>query len=306
MSVLEGDTPLQWATITVTYNSESLVETFCDTVQKFDNVVIVDNNSTDKTVAHLHEKLPQATVLPLNKNLGFGPANNVGFKQLNPTIGYALFLNPDCHITRDDILQLISTLQSRPDAGLVCPVISPGHGIRPRIKIKNYAMGYKNATVTELPEASIDKLPRIVENGCIDGACFMVDVEKFKSIGGFDDDIFMYFEEDDIGLRMAQHGFAILINTESTAVHAGGKSTTNTLRVKIRRAYHYRWSKYHLISKYEAPYKRFFKASKDVAIAPVRCAWYALTFDKVRFTTSLGWLLAALDGVLLTRFFMFL
>jgi N-acetylglucosaminyl-diphospho-decaprenol L-rhamnosyltransferase len=297
---------LRWSTITVTYNSESLVGAFSKTVKDFDNVVIVDNNSTDKTIARLREELPDATLLPQSTNKGFGPANNVGLHSLATGSLYALFLNPDCHITQNDIFKLISTLQERPDAGLVCPVIKQRHDERPRIKTKNYAIGYKGSQVTELPDEHIEKLPRLVENGCIDGACFMVDVAKFKSIGGFDDDIFMYFEEDDIGFRMAQQGFAILINTESTAIHAGGKSTTNTLRVKIRRAYHYRWSKYHLISKYDAPHRRLIKVIKDVVVAPIRCAWYALTFDKARLTTSLGWLLAALDGLLLTKFFRFL
>jgi N-acetylglucosaminyl-diphospho-decaprenol L-rhamnosyltransferase len=292
------------ALVSVTYRSSAMLEFFCETVGQFPNVVVVDNHSQDGTPEHLRRLLPQATVVSLDSNIGFGPANNVGLKKVGAEILYVLFLNPDCRIEQSDVLRLIQALKQHPEAAVVSPVMHDGDGAVIRPRLRDYKQGYRHSSAREF-DGDIDR-PQVISGVCIDGACFLVDAARFRAVGGFDDRIFMYFEEDDIALRMAKHGFAVLLDTSSNATHLRGTSTRNTMRVLIRRAYHFRWSKYYLTNGHVGALSRLGEVARYLILSPLRLAWYALTMDKLRLARSVGWFLASVDGIFLTRLFRFL
>jgi len=294
----------QVAVVSVTYNSSALAEYFAETVTPFPHVIAVDNNSADGTAGKLKQLLPCATVICNADNLGFGPANNVGMRAVAPSVPYILFLNPDCKIAPADVIQLIRTLQQHPDAAIASPVMHDGSGEVVRPKTRDYSMGYRQSRATEIDQDLSQ--PQVHRGVCIDGACFLVDAAKFRAVGGFDDQIFMYFEEDDIALRMARHGFAVLLDTAARATHLRGTSTRNTMRVQIRRAYHFRWSKYYLTNAHLGPSSRLVEVTRYMVLSLPRLVWYALSADKSRLARSIGWFLASIDGIFMTRLFKFL
>ena len=79
--------------VTVTYNSAKLAEFFGQSAHFFKQVVVVDNHSADATVEEFSKTVPHAKVLPLEKNIGFGPGNNAGLKKVNTP--YALLMITD-------------------------------------------------------------------------------------------------------------------------------------------------------------------------------------------------------------------
>jgi len=289
------------ALVSVTYRSSALLGFFCDTVGLFPNVVVVDNNSQDGSPEQLKRSLPQASVISLDQNIGFGPANNVGMRTVAPSVPYILFLNPDCRIAPADVIQLINTLRKHPEAAVVSPIMLDGSGETVRPKRRDYSQGYRQSVACEIEE-DID-LPQVISGVCIDGACFLVDAQKFRDVGGFDDRIFMYFEEDDIALRMAKHGHSVLLDTSAKATHLRGTSTQNTMRVLIRRAYHFRWSKYYLTNGHVGANSRLNEVARYLVLSIPRLIWYSLTIDKSRLARSIGWFLASIDGIFMTKIF---
>jgi glycosyltransferase involved in cell wall biosynthesis len=93
--------------ISVTYQSAGLAPRLADSLRQFAHVVVVDNASTDDTVARLREALPRATVMTNPRNLGFGAANNLGVQTAQTP--FVLLLNPDCNITPEAIQLLLDT-----------------------------------------------------------------------------------------------------------------------------------------------------------------------------------------------------
>lgn len=304
--VVDADTSAlrEVALVSVTYRSAALLEYFKETAAQFPHVVVIDNHSEDGSVERLKHELGHAQVISLPRNIGFGPANNVGLAQVDPAIPYVLFLNPDCRIKPADVLQLVRALKQNPDAAVACPVMQDGTGAIIRPKLRAYSQGYRHSMARAL-DGDLSQ-PQVVRGVCIDGACFLVDAAKFREVGGFDDRIFMYFEEDDIALRMARRGYAVLLDTSASALHMRGTSTRNTMRVLIRRAYHFRWSKYYLTNTHLGVLARLGGVAKYLTLSLPRMLWYLMSLDKPRLARAIGWFLASLDGIFMTRLFRFL
>jgi len=75
-------------------------------------------------------------------------------------------------------------------------------------------------------------------------------MSAFRALGGFDDAIFLYGEDDDICMRMAAAGHALVHVVGGRVVHAGGKSTSPSPRLEWCKAWHQGWSRMHLEAKH--------------------------------------------------------
>ncbi|MBZ9787851.1 glycosyltransferase [Psychroflexus sp. CAK57W] len=93
--------------IIVTYNAMSWIDRCLQSTGDYP-VVVVDNASTDQTVVHIQSNYPKATLLPQNKNLGFGQGNNVGISYaLNQGAEHVFLLNQDAYLVVDVLEQFI-------------------------------------------------------------------------------------------------------------------------------------------------------------------------------------------------------
>ena len=87
-------------------------------------VVVVDNASTDHSVATLRPQFPDVTWVALNENIGFGRGNNAGLPHC--TGRYILFLNPDTILRPDTLQTMVRYLDDHPEVGLAgCKVLNP-------------------------------------------------------------------------------------------------------------------------------------------------------------------------------------
>ena len=96
--------------IIVTYNSEAIINN-CLTNISFDKneVFIVDNNSSDKTLEIVANNFPSVKIIKNNNNIGFGRANNIALAQTKND--FALILNVDAQITQEDIEKTIKAFE---------------------------------------------------------------------------------------------------------------------------------------------------------------------------------------------------
>lgn len=288
--------------VTVTFNSSAVARYFAGSACHFSHVFVVDNASTDNSPEKYSAEIPKARVLRQVDNLGFGAANNVGLAEASGLrLPYVLFLNPDCHIDRDSVLLLKQTLEQHPDAAIVSPaVLGRDKEVRPLMRWdfrQPYAgMSPVITSVSELQGQVIDQV-------CIDGACFMVRTDLFTKAGAFTDDLFLFCEEDDVGMRIARAGYASLFNPNATCQHIGGGSTPPSLRIELRKAYSVRWSRLFMTDRYISSAARKREALRILLAAPIALLLYAITFNRKRTVRWLGWGLAGLDGVFLTKYF---
>ncbi|MCS7062164.1 MAG: glycosyltransferase family 2 protein, partial [Anaerolineae bacterium] len=96
-------------------------------------IIVVDNGSTDGSLAMLRDEFPSVHVIANERNAGYGGGNNVGLAYAKdlPAAGrtrYALILNPDTEVTAGALDALLDFAEDNPDVGIVGPQLRYADG----------------------------------------------------------------------------------------------------------------------------------------------------------------------------------
>jgi GT2 family glycosyltransferase len=163
-------------------------------------VAVVDNGSPPEVLARLHAGLPAGVeVLEAGRNLGFGPAANVGFRHwlAAEDVGEWIALAPHDALPDAACLStMLTALADRPRAGLACA--DYGDGATPIVD--PYFGGIlAPATVTEGWEPA----------GHPHGTLLLARQSCLREVGLFDERYFAYCEEADLGLRARDAGWDV-------------------------------------------------------------------------------------------------
>jgi GT2 family glycosyltransferase len=227
------------ALITVTHNSADELSALLRSVERYlpgCHVVVVDCASRDGTVA-LARDWPgprPPTVLALAENVGFGTASNAGVAAAREPV--SVLLNPDVELLDDSLLRLAEEAlrEDRPDRLLAPLVLSPD--------------GSRQDSVHPAPTSTADLVRALVPPGALPaglgarlapwrsrrpqrvgwavGCAVLARTETLRRLGPFDERIFMFGEDLDLGLRAAQAGIPTWFRPEARVLHHGAHATT--------------------------------------------------------------------------------
>ena len=202
--------------------------------------LVVDNASRDDTAAVA--KRNGATVLRNARNEGYGRAANAGARAARTD--YILILNPDLILQPGCAEALAAAVEAWDDAGLLAPRIVEEDGrffFQPRSLLASYLTNPRGKR-------------RSPEGDCctpfLSGACLMAERGFFLGLGGFDENIFLFYEDDDLCRRVADAGRALVHVHGAVAVHGRGKSSTPQTGRVFRSRWHQAWSKAYVCRKY--------------------------------------------------------
>ncbi len=198
--------------VTVTHNSAHCMKSLSTHIIDFPEIVIVDNASKDNLIETVKQKLPHAKLIQLPRNMGFGHANNVALRLIKTP--YALLLNPDCLIDAENVKNLLKSALEYPDAALLAPQI-----IRPNGKLE---VSYRWSSKYWVSRGAAADGPCSV--GFVTGACMLLRMSAFKSIGFFDEQFFLYYEDEDLCERVFQAKANVLLIPQAIATHASRSS----------------------------------------------------------------------------------
>ena len=140
--------------VVVTYNSAHCVGECLGSIDaqlRPHEIVVVDNASTDGSVAEVRRVSPAALVIEPGENLGFGRACNLGVAHSSGDT--VMFVNPDVSISRANLDALGRCLLEPKQLGLLVPLLSEAAGAAPRHQIPAVP-----ALATCRPQASLDAL----------------------------------------------------------------------------------------------------------------------------------------------------
>jgi N-acetylglucosaminyl-diphospho-decaprenol L-rhamnosyltransferase len=226
--------------VVVTYNSEHVIERCITSVPTECEVVIVDNASSDDTLNRATGKHPRLRVIENRVNRGFGRANNQGLAATGSAM--VLFLNPDAFLTPGAVETLLGAAHSFSDAALFGPAIQNTHGVTIETFGAN-RLFRRRPTVQPIPEGCC----------CVEfllGAALLGHTEEMRALGGFDEAIFLFYEDDDLCLRVRKAGRSIVYVPGAVVTHLYGMSSAAAPSLLAFKAWHMAWSRLYLVAKH--------------------------------------------------------
>ena len=228
--------------IIVTYNSAHCIDTLAADLAEFPHVFVSDNGSEDGTVQAARAKIPQAKILPHTRNLGFGAANNRALAQVSTP--YALLLNPDCEMTGQAALGLLGIMRLDGDAAVVAPQLLDAKG-KPTINYRWPSTHWLSGG----PGADGDCCV-----GFVCGAVMLCRMSSLRQVGFFDEDFFLYYEDDDLCLRLfqAKHSLRIAPHIRLRHSSRGSVRGNHPIRAEFTRGYHHAQSKVLFAKKHDS------------------------------------------------------
>jgi N-acetylglucosaminyl-diphospho-decaprenol L-rhamnosyltransferase len=230
-----ADAPLR--VVAVTYSPGDALDGFLTSLSAATtrpvDVVLADNGSTDGAPQQAAVRYPHVRVLPTGGNIGYGPAANVGLADRQT--GWALVANPDIRFEPGSVDELLDVAKRWPRAATVGPAIrTPDGQLYPSARdLPSLSTGIGHALLGWVWPANPwtaryrreRESPRERTAGWLSGSCFLVDLEAFHSVNGFDPGYFMYFEDVDLAARLGERGWLHVYAPSAVVEHEGGHAT---------------------------------------------------------------------------------
>ncbi len=222
--------------IIVSYNTRRDLEACLSSLASLENtpvrrIVVVDNASTDGSVEAVRRHWPTVDVVALDRNIGFGAANNVGFARCTST--FVLLLNPDTIVPAGTIDTLVSRLTA---TGAVAagprlvdrrgrPEVSFGPMLSPLAEARQWMWQRLSRSSGRLASALTRRhLSRERDVDWVTAACCLIVREAAAQAGLFDERYFMYEEDVDLCAALRARGGRVLFTPAAEVVHARGQS----------------------------------------------------------------------------------
>jgi N-acetylglucosaminyl-diphospho-decaprenol L-rhamnosyltransferase len=219
------------ACVVVTYDALPWIDRCLASVAGLAEVVVVDNGSTDGTVAAVRERFPGVRLIE-GENRGLCAGWNRGIEASDAE--YVLLLNADAWVVEGALDALTVAADRHPRAGAVGPRLLNLDGTLQR-SVRGYPSAWRLATeylylrklaprsaaLNAFYGAGFDhESEREVE--WVMGACFLLRRAAYQDVGPFDERYFMFSEEVDWMRRAADRGWSVVFTPEARCVHVGG------------------------------------------------------------------------------------
>ena len=178
--------------------------------------LVVDNGSRDGTAARVRDRDPDARVLALEHNVGFGAAVNAGVAAAAGDL--IVLVNDDVQVEPGFLAAMVAPLQADPACGMVAGLMMlPGSELVDGLGIElDVTLAAYNRLRREPPGAASGRL------AMPSGGAAAYRRSAFERAGGFDERLFAYGEDVDLGLRMRRDGWSAAEAPDARGVHLGG------------------------------------------------------------------------------------
>lgn len=212
--------------VIVTFNSERHVDACFASLARSGapnraEVIVVDNASTDGTVARIRKRFPWATLLEAGANLGFAGGNNLGMRRaLEKGVEFVYLLNPDTEVDPAFLDEALAVAVRDPGAAAVQSLLLLASA-RDRVNTAGneiHFLGFGYCGAFWAPRESVSAEPR--EIAFASGAGVLLSAGALREVGVFDDALFLYHEDLDLGWRLRLAGWRSVIAPRSVVWHA--------------------------------------------------------------------------------------
>lgn len=231
---------LNLSIIIVNYNASIYLFECIDSIFKYLSninyeIIVIDNASTDDSLEKIRGL--NCTIVKLQENVGFVKANNIGANIANGK--YLYFLNPDTILLDGNVSVLLNFIEENSDIGVIAPkVLNPNLSIQftcrkePTIRrlffyLFGFSKLFKRINFFVDYKMELEDFNEILYPDWVSGCAIIIKKELFQSANGFDEDLFMYWEDVSLCKSIRLKGYKIVFNPEHSIIHYGGISSSN-------------------------------------------------------------------------------
>jgi GT2 family glycosyltransferase len=205
-------------------------------------VFVVDNDSQDGSVEMIRQKFPQIVLIALEKNIGFGAANNIAIKKAKSD--NIFLLNPDTELTSDFLSNILEYAKNNPAIDFIGPkILNIDNSVQLSVRrspdlLSQILVLFKLINIPVLNKLLNNYLLKNFDYSKeqdveqIMGAAMFIRRRVFDKIGIFDKKFFTWFEEVDLCLRASQVGIKIKYWPGASVIHKGGESFSQANNLK--------------------------------------------------------------------------
>ena len=225
--------------VIVSFHSEDVIHDCIKSIIDKIEIIVVENSGNKEFANKIEDQYKNVKCILSPQNLGMGAGNNLGLKHIKTD--YAFILNPDVILKKNTIEEIIIASKKIVNFGLIAPISDD-------LKNPNYIINKKS----ELPNF-ID--PFKVES--VDGFAMILNlrklkkVDQFKDNNFFDENIFLYLENDDLCKRIRKYeNIFIVPKSKINHLGASGVNKKYSEQIEISRNWHWIWSKFYFNRKH--------------------------------------------------------
>jgi len=217
--------------IIVTLKSENIIHQCIKSIDQNVPIIVVENSNNQKFKDELESKYKNLKCILSGSNLGMGAGNNVGIKAA--TTDYVFILNPDASLEPNTLDELFFASKKLSGFTILSPI--------------NVDLNFPNYKTKEIIK---DKnTPFQVDY--VDGFSMLLNKNKFNDVIYFDENFFLYLENNDLCIRVKRAGGSVYIVPTAQINHVGSMTVDAKYKdeVELSRNWHWIWSKFYFNKK---------------------------------------------------------
>ncbi len=185
-------------------------------------ITVIDNGSTDDSVARIHSAYPDVGIVAIGANLGYAGGNNVGIRYALATeADFICILNNDVVVEKTSLTALASALEASPHAGVATPLITDAENTQTVWALGaslDWETGYVSRLYADQPVSRFASTQPF-DVDIAPGSAMMARRAVFERAGLLDESFFLYYEEVDWCISVKEAGFRIIGVPEAVVTH---------------------------------------------------------------------------------------
>lgn len=229
--------------IILNYNDSDTTRKLCETIQGYDSIdhiAVVDNRSPDGSFAALQRLSDEKVdVLQSDKNGGYSYGNNFGAFYLmdHYHMDILLIANPDVEFTETFLIQVVRDMEKYQVQAASGYMKMPPHAIYPIMNKKINSCAREALECTLLLKKLFPFRGELVCPGMgvqyvqwLPGSLFAIDAHVYRSLGGLDDRVFLFYEEQILGKKFLKAGYRMAVDTDISYFHNHSVSIRKSMK----------------------------------------------------------------------------
>ena len=251
--------------IIVNFKSDHVIERCISSIDSQIEIIVIDNSNSMDFKNRIEKKYHNVKCILSEENLGMGAGNNLGID--NVKNDYAFILNPDVVLEKDSLKQIIDASLNINSFAIIAPISDK--------------KDYPNYKLNKIHKFDPTK-PFQVKS--VDGFAMLFNLKRLKKLSNFsffDENFFLYLENDDICKRLNNIQENIYIVPKSKINHLGGGAVDPKYKdeIELLRNWHWMWSKFYYNKKHYGYFNALSKVFGNLVSAKMKFFYYLIFFN---------------------------